>query len=545
MNIQVGSTVGDYQIVGVLGVGGMGEVYKVRNVISDRIEAMKVLLPDLANQPELADRFLREIKVQGSLQHPNIASMHTAVRLENQLLLLLEFVEGVSLEQKLKSGPLPPAEAVDYVMQALSALEYAHGQGIVHRDIKPANMMVTPQGIVKLMDFGIAKGPSDQKLTMTGATVGSLYYMSPEQIQGAANLDARSDLYSLGVSLYQLVTGKRPFDGNSQFAIMSAHLAGTPAPPISIDPNLPKLLNDVILMAVQKDLPTRFQTAKAMRNALANVATSLGSPVRPAPVVVTAPVSASALPTVPLAAQPTPPPTPQPQPPHPAVQHPPAASHRGQWMALGAVAAVVAIVAVIALAPWKRPSAASVSSTAVQPVAATPVAEPAPVQAQPVAAPIPQPAAVAQQPVPAVDAPRPDVAPRPKPVHSAVAAPQPVSQPAAQPVQTQPPVAAPVVAAEPPAPVGPSRAEMQAAREQLSMLRVRSSTVRSGLQSLQRSQAASGLNLRGDMQEANSLMTTYLDGAANALNDGDPTQANSFMQKAERQIEKLEKFLGR
>src|ERR1035438_1124480 len=139
MNIQVGSTVGDYEVVAVLGVGGMGEVYKVRNTISDRIEAMKVLLPDLVNQPELADRFLREIKVQASLHHPNIASMHTAVRVDNQLLLLLEYVEGVSLEQKLKDGPLAPTDAVDYIMQPLSALEYAHGLGVVHRDIKPAN----------------------------------------------------------------------------------------------------------------------------------------------------------------------------------------------------------------------------------------------------------------------------------------------------------------------------------------------------------------------------------------------------------------------
>jgi serine/threonine-protein kinase len=565
MNIQVGSTVGDYEVVRVLGVGGMGEVYQVRNTISDRIEAMKVLLPDLANQPDLADRFLREIKVQASLQHPNIASMHTAVRVDNQLLLLLEFVDGVSLEQKLKSGPVPAADAVDYVMQTLSALEYAHGQGLVHRDIKPANMMVTPQGIVKLMDFGIAKGPTDQKLTMTGATVGSLYYMSPEQIQGAANLDARSDLYSLGVSLYQMVTGKRPFDGPSQFAIMSAHLQGTPAPPISIDPNLPKLLNDVILMAVEKDVATRFQTAKAMRNALGNVAASLGAPVHPSPLVATAPIAASAMPTAPLTAQPAPPPPAPPATPaavkpsaQPVVQHPPAASHRGQWMALGAVVAVLAIVAVIALAPWKRPSAASIPTAPVaQPVAATPTpeapvanapsAEPQPAASpaasvnteQPVAA---QPAAASPIPQPVVR--QPAVAARPKPARNA-AAPTAVAQPIAQPeVQNQQPIAPPI-AVQPPAPTGPSRAELQEVREQLSLLGVRASGVRSGLQGLQQSQAARGMNLRGDMVEARNLMNTYLDGSHAALREGDIAQANIFMQKAERQIEKLEKFLGR
>ena len=113
MTLEIGSTVGDYQIVAILGAGGMGQVYKVRNVISDRVEAMKVLLPDLVNQPDLADRFLREIKVQGSLEHPNIAALHTAVRADNQLLMLMEFVEGVTLDQRLKEGPLPPAEGLD------------------------------------------------------------------------------------------------------------------------------------------------------------------------------------------------------------------------------------------------------------------------------------------------------------------------------------------------------------------------------------------------------------------------------------------------
>jgi serine/threonine-protein kinase len=253
MNLTIGSTTGDYQIVGILGAGGMGQVYKVRNVISDRIEAMKILLPDLANQPELADRFLREIKVQAGLDHPNIAQLRTALRVDNQLLMLMEFVEGESLDRRLASGPLPAAEAVDYIIQVLSALEYAHAHGLVHRDVKPANMIVTEAGVLKLMDFGIAKVTSDHSLTMTGTTLGSLYYMSPEQIQGAANLDGRSDLYSVGVALYELVTGKRPFDGESQFSIMQAHLASSPAPPIQLDPKLPAMLNDVILLSVRKD----------------------------------------------------------------------------------------------------------------------------------------------------------------------------------------------------------------------------------------------------------------------------------------------------
>jgi serine/threonine-protein kinase len=271
MQLQIGSTVGDYEVVGVLGAGGMGQVYKVRNVISHRIEALKILLPDLAQAPELADRFLREIRLLASLEHPNIAGLHTAVRVGNQLLMVLEFVDGVTLEHQLKRSPLPPPQAVDHMMQVLSALEYAHGRGVIHRDVKPANMMLTASGVVKLMDFGIAKGVSDCRLTMTGTTLGSLYYMSPEQVGGSASLDSRADIYSAGVSLYELVTGTRPFDGDSQFAIMAAHMQNTPAPPISLNPALPPMLNDAILMAVARNPDERFQTAGAFRNALGRV----------------------------------------------------------------------------------------------------------------------------------------------------------------------------------------------------------------------------------------------------------------------------------
>jgi len=550
MNLEIGSTVGDYQIVAILGAGGMGQVYKVRNVISDRVEAMKVLLPDLVNQPDLADRFLREIKVQGSLEHPNIAALHTAVRADNQLLMLMEFVEGVTLDQRLKEGPLPPAQGLDYIMQVLSALEYAHGRGVVHRDIKPANMIVTPSGVVKLMDFGIARSTADHKLTQTGTTVGSLYYMSPEQIQGVSAPDARSDLYSVGVSLYELVTGKRPFDGDSQFAIMSAHLQGTPVPPVKVDPRLPQLLNDVILMSVAKDAESRFQTAGALRNALGNVARDLNPAAAVAPAAAAPPAQAKAV----KRAQPEPVAAAGPAA-TPAV-HP--ESRRGLWMGLGAVAAVLAIVAIVALAPWKNSGAApkvDAPAPASQMVPApAPANAPAPVAAQPVA-PQPEVQTPVQQPAAPVATP-PVVAKRPTQVtpnkdYSKLIAPTPqqaasqqpaVQQPATQPQQQSAP---PPVQQQPVAPAGPSRAEMQAAREHLAMLSVRAGSVRNSLQTLQRSQAASGLNLRGDMQDAANLMNTYLSGADAAMNANDPGAARSFADKAEKQLEKLEKFLNR
>ncbi|HXJ92509.1 MAG TPA: protein kinase [Terriglobia bacterium] len=283
--------IGDYEILGVLGAGGMGKVFKVRNVISDRIEAMKILLPDLAGQKELADRFLREIKLLASLNHPNIASLRTALTLGNQLVMIMEFVEGTTLAARVEQGPIPPADAVDYIDQVLVALSYAHRQHVIHRDIKPANMMLTPQGLVKLMDFGIARSGQDRGTTMTGTTLGSLYYMSPEQVKGEG-VDARSDLYSVAVSLYELVTGRKPFQADSNYSLMSAHLQQAPTPPIELQPSLPFTLNEVILMGLAKDPAQRFQSADAFRNALKNVAEGLRkrsdvavAPVSPPPAV--------------------------------------------------------------------------------------------------------------------------------------------------------------------------------------------------------------------------------------------------------------------
>lgn len=263
MNYRVGDKVGGYEVTGVLGAGGMGEIYEVRNVISDRVEAMKVLLSDLRSEAELAERFMREIKLQARLRHENIAGLHTAFEADGQLIMIMELVDGETLSEQLVHKGLDIAGAVDAALQSLAALDYAHSQGVVHRDIKPSNIMVTGDGVVKIMDFGIAKAAKDKSLTRTGNLIGSLHYMSPEQVRGDADVDGRTDIYSLGVVLYEMVTGRKPFDGNSEFSIMKAHLEEAPVPPDEIDGSVDPELSDVILTAMAKDRKERYQRAGA------------------------------------------------------------------------------------------------------------------------------------------------------------------------------------------------------------------------------------------------------------------------------------------
>jgi len=270
MAFEIGDKVGGYEVIGVLGAGGMGKVYKVRNLITDRFEAMKVLLPNLADESELADRFVREIKVLASLNHPRIAALYNALQVENQLVMIMEFVEGINLDDLSRLNPIPLRDCIHYISQVLAGLGYAHGKGVIHRDIKPGNMMLTPQGFIKIMDFGLAKSAADAKLTLTGETMGSPYYMSPEQVMGT-KVDARSDLYSVGVSLYKLATGVNPFRGSGVYELMIAQTQQAPPPPIQVDPSIPPTLNEIILRALEKDPARRFQTAEEFRGALAGV----------------------------------------------------------------------------------------------------------------------------------------------------------------------------------------------------------------------------------------------------------------------------------
>ena len=293
--------IGDYEVLGVLGNGGMGKVYKVRNVISDRVDAMKVLLPNLAGQKELAERFLREVKVLASLNHPNIAACALRFMDNDRLVMIMEFVEGETLAERCQAGPVPIADSLHYVDSVLAALSYAHAHSVIHRDIKPGNIMITPDGTVKLMDFGIAHSENSADLTKTGTALGSVRYMSPEQIQGGP-IDARSDIYSLGVTLYELATGQPPFKTDSDVSLLAAHLNQIPRRPIELRPDLPQGLNDIIVMALAKDPAKRFQTADAFRNALHSVSdkfsvsSAITAPISAPPPVAMAAVAGAAPP---------------------------------------------------------------------------------------------------------------------------------------------------------------------------------------------------------------------------------------------------------
>jgi eukaryotic-like serine/threonine-protein kinase len=587
----VGQKAGDYEILGVLGAGGMGKVYKVRNVISDRVEAMKVVLANPASQKELADRFLREIKVLASLNHPNIAPLRTALTIDNRLVMIMEYVEGETLASRLEKGPIPAGDAVNYVSQILSALSYAHGLGVVHRDIKPANMILTPAGVVKLMDFGIARPSNDTSMTMTGTALGSLNYMSPEQVRGDV-VDARSDLYSLGVSLYEMVTGQLPFRGHSNYSVMSAHLQDAPAPPITMRPELPQGLNDIILMSLAKDPKGRFQSADAFRNALKSV---MPDAVPVAPTVAAAwPTPTPARPlaaTVPLApVTPAPPPVSQPvtvaQPAPVAVaaaaasspaagseyRVPPAAgSQRGIYMALGGVLVLAMLAGAAIYLPRRAKTQASPSSSAAAPAApaastdSVAVGSDGSVKVASGADSV----AVGSDGVKITSS---DGAAAPNPPPDASAAASAPSSPAAASAATPAPASHASVSSSAAAAANATAkkaqqdaaaaqaaqqadADRQAAQakeaaladeeKQTDQLNARAVSISQGLDTMRRAQAAQGVGLRGDIASAEELMKTNLTRAQGAIDRGDPDKAKEYLDIAEAQAEKIEHFLGR
>ncbi|MBK5290244.1 MAG: protein kinase, partial [Acidobacteriia bacterium] len=278
--MRVGETVGDYRIKEELGRGAVGRVFRVEHVLTQRQEAMKVLAGVSLREEEVAQRFLREIRVQASLSHPQIAAVHNAFCWEEQLVMVMELVAGQPLSSLMEHGAPEWREGVRIIRQVLSALSYAHAKGVIHRDVSPANIIVGPDGRIKITDFGLACVASDPRFTLTGCVFGSVHYMAPEQVKGADRAEARSDLYACGAVLYEAVTARKPFPGDNAFDVMQAHVMTPPIPPVRFNSALPVEISDAILKAMSKEPEQRFASAAEFLEELARVMMPGGAPAR-------------------------------------------------------------------------------------------------------------------------------------------------------------------------------------------------------------------------------------------------------------------------
>lgn len=271
---MIGSVIQNYRIEELLGEGGMGTVYRAVDTVLGRDVALKVLHPHLLKQGQFLDRFKTEAQVLARLNHPNIAVLYNLVQQGEEFYMAMEYVEGQTLEALMhKHGVLPPALATPIVRQALEGLAHAHRKGVLHRDIKPANLMVTPDGVVKLMDFGIAKIAGGQKMTQVNRVVGTLEYLSPEQLQGQ-DPSQQSDLYAMGILLYELLTGKVPFQASTDYDLMKSIVQDKPTPIRKLDSTISKSLEASVSKALEKKPSNRYNDAHEFNESLAAISPS-------------------------------------------------------------------------------------------------------------------------------------------------------------------------------------------------------------------------------------------------------------------------------
>ena len=276
---MIGRVVGNYRIVEKLGEGGMGTVYRGVDQMVERNVAIKVLKPEIAQNPETIERFRTEAVALARLNHPSIATLFAFFKEGDELFMAMEFVPGETLEHLIRlHGAMKWQSAVEVLLWVLEGIQHAHTMGILHRDLKPANIMLTPDGRVKITDFGIARVINTTKLTREARLVGTLEYIAPERALGQP-ADARSDLYSLGVVFYEMLTGRLPFQADTDYAIIRAQLDQAPPPPHKIGVTLPKEIETVLMKSLEKDPADRFPDAATFAAQFRNAVRTTGMPL--------------------------------------------------------------------------------------------------------------------------------------------------------------------------------------------------------------------------------------------------------------------------
>ena len=552
---MIGTQIENYLIQAQLGEGGMGIVYRALETHLDRTVAIKVLNTDLARDPSIVERFRSEARAQANLNHTNIATLYAFLVYQGNPVMVMEYVEGDTFQQLVdRRGPIPSQEAIPLFRQALLGISAAHRMGIVHRDIKPSNLMLNRSGIVKVMDFGIAKAAtSARNLTRTGMQLGTVFYMSPEQVKGE-RVDNRSDIYSLGVTLYELLTANVPFSSSSEFQVLNDHVNTPPPPPSKFYPYLPKGLESIILKSLEKNPDQRFQTTEEFGAALERPEAWESPTPRTGPSLHDTVLSGASSFTAatPSPAPPNPIPPPAPAAPPPAALAPATPMPRKAF----AVAALVLCLAGSAAYLYSRgksapPPHGTVTSGG-NPSPSGQLAEPAPDGPM---KPIPSdnsdadvaptdpsltsgktpdssshPQAAPKQ--PASPSPRPTHPRTPPPDTNAPQDASPQLQPQIQP-QTQP--AKPAVSAT----------ELDDARQRFIRLRSRALALKSSLGELRQRLAVGGMSVSNDAVEAENNMDSYMLEADRALQTGDVQTAGTNMDRAEHEAKKISALFGR